>query len=35
MFCGEMYRNVAENNPGADIATGKLIKTQEQREKVL
>jgi len=26
---------VAENNPGADIATGKLIKTQEQEEKVL
>jgi len=26
---------VAENNPGADIATGKLIKTQEQGEKVL
>jgi len=26
---------VAGNNPGADIATGKLIKTQEQEEKVL
>jgi len=26
---------VAENNPGADIATGKLIKTQEKGEKVL
>ncbi len=30
-----MYRNVAGNNPGADIATGKLIKTQEKGESIM
>ncbi len=30
-----MYRNVAENNPSADTVTGKLIKHENRKKRIM